>query len=375
MKRIIIRLLALLISLTFIMNMCVVVSADNVNEETNGIYLLSEVIPQGAIEHVQSSLKSLISDLISNGVVVSVGQPFKLSGSQNNLYYFVVYANNEMVGIYRVFETDDGYSGIFSEDTTIISRLMNLSDLTTAANPARIVVGAYNDLYAVVNNQVLTLIEDPFGNVTSPESLLSQPVLCDTDTIVNILDTIDVSFTPPISRTTPTWKYLQLDCLEIQTSLPWCAAYAAASILRFKTGRSLSEINASAILQYSYPDKTIEELEQLGISINHAMQYANQYGIYPSYVLHRRAYSAITDDIIADNPVMFVFDNLSSGNVRAHAMVCRGYYDNSGDSYYSIWNPWYTYYERIYTSDNIYYISATGEARYKWSATSYGWGY
>ena len=127
-------------------------------------------------------------------------------------------------------------------------------------------------------------------------------------------------------------------------------------------------------MQYAYPDKTYSQLTALGLSVEKAMEYANQYGIYPTYVLHRRAYSAIAKDIIADKPVMFVFDNLSTNKSLTHVMVCRGYYDNNGDSYYSIWNPWHEYFERIYTSDNIYYISDTGEARYKWAATAYGWG-
>ena len=368
------RIIALILSVITTINFGIIAFAEDTDDVSKGIYLLSEEVPTAAINHVQSSLKKLLGDYLAVSEV-TVSEPFKLFRAQNNLYYFVVYADGKMVGTYRVFGTEDGYSGVFSEDTQILNGLMQLSNFTTANNPAKIVSGDHHDMYAIVNNDVYTIVEAPFGNSTDSQTLLAQPTLYAANSVVNISNTIDVDFSSNYTRTSPTWKYLKLDCQEVQDKLPWCTAYAAASILRYKTGKSLSEINSAIIMQYAHPGKTYAELTRLSLSVAKAIDYANQYGIYPTYVLHRRTYSAIANDIIADIPVMFVFDNLATGKSLTHVMVCRGYYDNNGDSYYSIWNPWYTYYERIYTSDNTYYMSETGEARYKWAATAYGWGY
>lgn len=368
------RIIALILSVIMTINFGIIAFAEETDDVSKGIYLLSEEVPTAAINHVQNSLSKLLGDILAVSEV-TVSEPFKLFRAQNNLYYFVVYADGKMVGTYRVFETEDGYSGVFSEDTQILNGLMQLSNFTTANNPAKIVSGDHHDMYAVVNNNVYTIVEDPFGNSTDSQTLLTQPASYAANYIVDISDTIDVDFSSNLTRTSPTWKFLNLDCQEVQSNLPWCTAYGAASIMRYKTGKSTEEISVLSIMQYAYPGKTESQLATLSLSVEKAMEYANQYGIYPTYVLHRRTYSAIANDIIADNPVMFVFDNLTTGISLIHVMVCRGYYDNNGNSYYSVWNPWNTYYERIYTSDNIYYISQTGEARYRWDATAYGWGY
>lgn len=367
------RIMAFVLSAIMFINLGVSVSAEDVYSTSNGIYILSEEVPAGAVNHVQNSLKKLLGDILAVSEV-TVSNPFKLFRSQNNLYYFVVYADGSMIGTYRVFETEDGYSGVFSEDTQILNGLMQLSSFTTANNPAKIVSGDHHDMYAVVNNNVYTIVEDPFGNSTDSQTLLTQPALYATNSVVDISDTIDVDFSSSSIRTTPVQAYIQLDLLEIQGSLPWCGAYATASILRHKTGYSVQLINAKAVVKFAHPGKTDAELEELSTCPDDDIAYANKYGIYPTYVEHRRAYAAIASDIFAGNPVMFIFDNLKTGNPHTHVMVCRGYYDNHGDSYYSVWNPWYPKYERIYTSDNIYYISETGEARYKWADTVYGWG-
>lgn len=367
------RTIALILSVIMTINFGIIAFAEDTEDVSKGTYLLSEEVPVAAINHVQSSLRKLLGDILAVSEV-TVSEPFKVFRAQNNLYYFVVYADGKMVGTYRVFETEDGYSGVFSEDTQILNGLMQLSNFTTANNPAKIVSGDHHDMYAIVNNDIYTIVEDPFGDSTDFQTLLTQPASYAANSVVDISNTIEVDFSNQSVRTTPAQAYIQLDLLETQTTLPWCTAYSTASILRYKTGHALAAINVNILMRFAYPGKSDSELATLTFSVDNAIAYAHRYGIYPTYVLHRRAYSAIASDIFAGNPVMFVFDNLSTGKSLTHVMVCRGYYDNHGDSYYSVWNPWNTYYERIYTSDNIYYISSSGEARYKWAATAYGWG-
>ncbi len=92
----------------------------------------------------------------------------------------------------------------------------------------------------------------------------------------------------------------------------------------------------------------------------------------PIHVSSRRTYAQVANEIQADNPLLFICDNLDTGKKKAHAFVCRGYADNSGNPYYSIWNPWYSKYERMYSDTNTY-VNETGSARYKWSETMYNW--
>ena len=174
-------------------NLGVFAFAEDTYLASNDIYILSEAVPVAAINHVKNSLRKLLGDIISVSDV-TVSEPFKLSRAQNDLYYFVVYADGSMIGTYRVFETDDGYSGVFSEDTQILNGLIRLSNLTTASNPAKIVSGDYYDIYAVVNNDVYTIVEDPFGNFTDSQALLMHLTSYANNYVVNISKTIDADF-------------------------------------------------------------------------------------------------------------------------------------------------------------------------------------
>ena len=149
-------------------------------------------------------------------------------------------------------------------------------------------------------------------------------------------------------------------------------AYVTASIMRYKTGKSLSTISARKVMEWAYPNLTKAELEATALSTSKADEYANIYNIDPTYTASRRTYAQVASDIKADSPLAFICDNVNTGAKKSHAFVCRGYNDNSGNPFYSIWNPWYSEFERIFTSDNTY-VNSAGTAKYLWSATMYGW--
>lgn len=337
----------------------------------DGFYVVSGGVPQEAIEHVQCSIGSMIKDLFDLNTV-TVGTPFKLSGAYYDLYYFIIFSNAEIVGTYRVYETDDGYTGIFSENTEIIKGLQELKELTSHDNPARIIAGSYDDIYAVIDSDVHTILEDPTGKTTDKQSLLAQQQTFTAESVVNVSK--GIRFTnPKVSvNTTPSYKFLQIGWAETQGSLPWCMAYVTASIMRYKIGKDLSTISARKVMEWAYPNLSKDELEDTALSTSKADDYANTYKIDPTYTASRRTYAQVARDIKSDSPLAFICDNLNTGAKKSHAFVCRGYNDNDGKSFYSIWNPWYTEFERIYTSDNTY-VNSAGTAKYLWSATMYGW--
>lgn len=370
-KKLIAMLLSMVMVVGIISTPVFASTANSAEQPLDGIYVVSVEVPQQALEHVQGSIGGMIKDLFDLNAV-TVGTPFKLSGAYYDLYYFIIFSDDEIVGTYRVYETDNGYTGIFSENAELIKGLQELKGLTSPDNPAKIMAGSYDDVYALIGSDVHTILEDPAGNVTDEQSLLAQQRAFTVESVVDISEGIKLT-TPEVSvNTSPTYKFLQIGWAETQGSLPWCMAYVTASIMRYKTGEALSTISARKVMKWAYPDLTTVELEDTALSTAKADDYANTYDIDPTYTASRRTYAQVASDIKADNPVAFICDNVNTGTKKSHAFVCRGYNDNVGNSFYSIWNPWYTEFERIYTSDNTY-VNSAGTAKYLWSATMYGW--
>lgn len=313
----------------------------------------------------------MIQDLVDLNTV-TVGTPFKLQGSSTDLYYFTIFSHNDIIGTYRVYENEGSYTGIFNENTDFINGLQGVASLTSSINPAKIISASNDAMYAIIDNEVHAILESPTGQEISKQSLLAQPQTFSSDEVINVSTGIEFDIPQPATRTTPSYKFLQIGWDETQGNLPWCMAYVTASIMRYKTGEDINSISARSVMESAYPDLSTSVLEKTALSTSKADDYANTHNVNPTYTSSRRTYSQVTSDIKADSPLAFICDNVNTGTKRSHAFVCRGYNDNNGNPFYSIWNPWYSEFERIYTSNNTY-VNSQGTATYLWSATMYGW--
>lgn len=366
------KIMSLFLTFILLLSMNTIAFASSESQmPNNGFYVISEHIPDGVYTHIQQSIADMISDLYDTNHI-SVSAPFKLSHSTNDLYYSLVYNNGEIVGTYRCFETDGYYTGIFSENPKIIDGFEKISLLTSPNRPAEIIAGEYDDIYAIIGSDVYTIFSDPSGNTTSSTALQSFPLERASKHTINLIEGIPLKQASVSTQSTPSYKFLQIGWAETQGSKPWCMAYVTASIMRFKTGNDLSKISAQSVMKWAYPNLSQTELNSTALSTSKADEFANTYNIDPVYTASKRSYSQIVSEIKSDNPVAFICDNLNTGTKKSHAFVCRGYNDNNGNPFYSVWNPWYEEFERIYTSDNTY-VNASGSAKYLWSATMYSW--
>lgn len=363
------KIISILLAFIFVLNTGMTASATKVDpvEPVSGFYILSDAVPEEAIEHTRDNIGSMINDLfpLKN---VKIGTPFKLTGS--NLYYFIIYCEEEIVGTYRVFERENGsYSGIFNENDEFILGLEKIKELTSLTKPAKIMIGEYEDIFAIIGTEIHTVLKDYAGNVTSPFKLLVQPLNGKSTEVIDAAESIEFKI-PKATRAT--YNFLQIGWAETQGSQKWCSAFVTASILRYRKSKSVSSISAKIIMQYIFPGETAANLEKKALSFDNAIKYAKEkQSITPTKLSSKLSYANLKKEIDADRPVYFACDNVTTGVKTAHAFVCRGYNDNSGNSFYSVWNPWYTKFERMYTSDNSYYTT-TG-TQYRWSQTIYNW--
>lgn len=162
---------------------------------TDGLFIITEEVPDGAIEYMQENIASISVGLFSPDTM-TVGHPYVVKGEGVDLYCFLVYNNEKLVTLYRVFQVENGdYSGILSErqSSQFLDTFSELMNITTSHSPARIVVGEYEDQYAVVDGKILTVFEDYAGNITDDNYLLQKcKMLSDpNDIVVNAAEEIE----------------------------------------------------------------------------------------------------------------------------------------------------------------------------------------
>lgn len=118
-----------------------------------------------------------------------------------------------------------------------------------------------------------------------------------------------------------------------------------------------------------YYDKDTE------LNLRQVTQAAKLYGLTPAINL-----ATMVPYVELDNghPIFLRTQNVtnsrtistSGGSEKSyHALVLRGY--NIGTNVYSIWNPWYEFYESMDMSTLIYITP--GGTQYKWINTIHNW--
>ena len=84
------KLLALIMSLCMVAGMGITAFASETDQPSGGgFYVMTEEVPQQAIEHVRNNIGGMVSDLVDLDNV-TVGTPFKLANAYYDLYYFVI---------------------------------------------------------------------------------------------------------------------------------------------------------------------------------------------------------------------------------------------------------------------------------------------
>ena len=339
---------------------------DTGDKNSEGIYISSETVPDEVYTYAEENIGWILRDLYPLNTL-SVGQPFAIDSHTDELYYFLVYSDGDLVGFYRVFTDEDGkYSGIFSEEIEIVEGFKELENTTNTDNPAKIMVGKYEDIYAVTQNKVSTILSDYQGRSTSD---VGQNYIVSMSkgmtTIVNAKEPIN--FSMPLAARTAYSKYLNVKIVETQGSEPWCAAYVTATICRHI--KNDSTIKAQKVMEHAYPGTSLTSLKKKSLSRDQVVAYGKYKGLSPS---RTGILSGLTVKLEMNNnsPIYFGCKNTANSDDR-HAILCRGYDTTGSKSYYSIWNPWYTSFEKMDALNNLY--TTPSGTKYKQECTIYGW--
>lgn len=297
-----------------------------------------------------------------------LGNAFTFSNSGSNVYYFPIYYSNRIICLLRVYSNEQGeISGVLSKG--FASELNEIAPFTSITDPLNIYFNDMDVIFetASIRRSVFSYLTPQCVNeaITNDGMDLTRTTIeCSADTAALILPS-----TAQLQSSNST-HYLDIfgssgSPAETQgDGNYWCAAYAAAAIMRYK---GMNGLYARDIMEYFY-GSSVQQTDAL--TDNQIYTYATVQGFYTTITNSTLSYVDLCNEINYDRPVYIVMHRQVGTEHAYHAVVLCGYDDTSG--MLRIWNPWYQYYETIYSLSN--YVPAENRNRtYTYTKTIYNW--
>lgn len=292
---------------------------------------------------------------------VFMGNPFTMAKEKaidDSIYYFPVFLDNVVIYIFRVYIGDNGkYAGILSPYMAKeLNRYINQTDID---EPLSIFISNGNVM--AIQNGLTEILEEDHLNREPVNTMTANTK--QTNTIVNVSEPMHFVITP-IARASASHN-LTLDMNEQQGAKPWCAAYASASILRYKGAGS--RVTAEAMMKATFPNSS--NLDNESISRSQIVTYAKNKG----YKNTTQSSSTLTNTTVVSEiytnstPIYAGCAGKGDYAKARHALVICGY--NNSASTYTVWNPWYDYTETMPQSTKSYKVNSSSS--FTWDCTIY----
>ena len=336
------------------------------------LYLTTDNCPEAYIEYAEEHALDFVSSMeeveITDYKNISLGEPFNFGNQDADIYYFPVLDNGKMIYLFRVYPDGDSYSGAMS--IFLVEELNMLASKTSKTQPLTLVMDNY-DIVAYIGTEEYTLFSyspDSASESKERSILMYEWSHSSSRNVVNILEESDLDLQQCAATLTTRAgsKYLALTIKGTQGNSSWCAAYVTDIILRYV-----------GAVPSSHSHLTITD--HFGLTLNDALSrtqvrtYANSKGVYPYYVtVNSVTRDKLVEEIDKGCPVYISMLDANSSTDVGHAVALRGYHLLAET--YSIWNPWYNYYES-YTMGGSYVPATDSSINYQMRGYMISWEY
>lgn len=373
MKKILIFVLVVAMCVSLV-SLATAAEIDNSTEaNTDSFYILSAQCPSAYVEYAQSNIARFIlgSDdyELSDFEVFELGYPFSFSTSDADLFYFPVYGDGELIYLFRVFnEEEDSCGGVLSR--FMVDELRELASESSQSHPISLQMEG-KSIVATISDRSFTLFTYPDTYPVNNDTALTVCTDVELD-VACIQPTSEIDFSAIPAPTADYMNgYLELHGYgaprETQGANNWCVAYAASAIMRYI---GMNDLTAAELMDECFGANNYTTLTSLAEAM--VEDYANERGCGVVYTYSTLTSGEIASEIWADRPVYLVMERYEGTTRFGHAVVLRGF--SLTAQTYSIWNPWYTYYE-TYTIDGTYVPAEHTSRQYTYDDTMYNWEY
>lgn len=309
-------------------------------------------------KYVMTNIYELLLGQTDNNIEIC--QNVKLGGgikvqsqSDDGFFLYPLYYNNKVIYVCRVYYDGQEFSSVLSEGLAEEFNQLKSSE---------------NIVYSLaVSNDNLVLFNDDYQEVWakdmkankqySENEIMSFKKMKKTNNRKSI--NIYLNITKKVERAIESRAYynLAIDYVEQQISLPWCAGYVGANIIRYMTGNSF--VYASTIAQFGSVSSTS------GIPRSVVKNYARAFAgitVREYNAVANLTYSVIEGQLKLKQPIYGAFHKNGNTSSR-HAIVVHGI--NGGTV--KVRNPWYKKSE-TYPLTNYAYVAENGS---KWIQDGY----
>lgn len=369
MKKTLIKMVCLIVvlslSFTCLFYGNAVTSYTDLVVEDKGFVLYSQTCPDEVVDYAVDSYERFVRTSIESGSIssqntISLGTPFSVfsSDADTDVYYFPIVGDKDFVGTFRVF-----YDNVSQKYTGIMSPALaeELNGLYMSSKN--------NDSYIIYAKDEKSVVIEKNADLIQSNTFLSTIQTNQTYTLhkinpLNLISTIEINAGQP-NYYVGNSNYLNLNIVETQGDRSWCAAYATATIIRYLEGNERTPV-ARDIMELFYDSPTNTD----SITESNVLQAAQEYGYSPTRITTTLGSTAAFTEIYNRRPVYMRLRRTADDGYVYHAIVLRGY--NKTSNIYSIWNPWYEYFENIDIASKQY-TPTTSSRVYTWVGTTYDW--
>lgn len=336
------------------------------NLNNTDIYIYSLECPEQFVSFAENNVGYFIqSSEFATYSSCRLGMPFSFANTNSNIFYFPIYYKGSILCILRVYSDSIGnISGVLSKGFS--DELNTISERTSSLNPLYIYENG-NDIVFRINDYKWIIFSYPNNCEIeyADSTLTSNGIIVEcTESNSSIINTPHLAM--PLSRNTT-----MLDIFgpnnrpyEVQVGNSWCAAYCAAAIMRYKGISGLSAYDIMTDI-YGYLPATSTALTNQQI-----YDYVTGEGFDIEMILSTLSFSSLCAEIDNDMPVFLMMRKGSPGAYTYHVITLCGY--NNMSAMMTVWNPWYLFYETIYSVNN--YVPANHSSlTYTYVGTIYNW--
>ncbi|MBL1229350.1 hypothetical protein IW492_08920 [Enterococcus sp. BWB1-3] len=373
------------------------VNVDKVNAETQvageGLKVETTVVSNDIEEFAKKDFSLSLSSIlileentksINDFVLGSSFSMFDGEDAEKSTIYYPVFFNDKVEYLYLV--RDNGEYGFTSSLTRFLVDEIN-SILSTNEGQIVSFFVSNNDIYFKVNDGLEKIYEAPKENqipwVAQPDPAVNIAVPTEdvevkdvsVETQVDVQSNSDPSKARSSLSVSPTHTMISFAINEIQTDLPWCAAYAVAGILSNK--QDARPTRAIDILNYTFPSLTPAERQTKGVNQDQLVQYGRSRSTAPIRVGSVIYHDQILTDLRKGNAIYLGtqgYSGSTSINKSRHAFALFGWVDHGIGAHrvYYLWNPWWNYPMTVLGDTYPFVIPVPGGS-YVWDSTIYNW--
>lgn len=367
------KLLSMILSIAMLLSLSIAAFAtDNdggffAESDSSRVYISSYDCPSQYVAFANEKIVAFLeASEFSDLSPCYLGNPFTFANTDSNVYYFPVFYSGRISCILRVYSNEQGdIAGVLSKG--FADELNATAKITSASDPLYIYLHGSDVIFKTANteNTVFTYPDTQWSytRMNLAESASRTTVECSPENSTHISRPLDAQRSSPAPRYLDIFEANGLPA-ETQGDTNWCAAYAAAAIMRYK---GINGLYAVDLMEYFYGNNPPPEE---ALSDDQVYTYATMQGFYTSKTNSTLSFAQLCHEINYDRPVYIVVRRQVGNEHKYHAIVLCGYDVTS--AMMRIWNPWYDCYETIYSLYN--YVPCYHQSRtYEYVRTIYNW--